>query len=325
MATYRQVKGYSIKSVSSNPDNIKEGQIWYNSTELKLKVAPFLRSFSSGGNLNTARHQVAGSGPQTAALAFAGNIGPPFSNASEQYDGTSWTNTPNINTTRTIAGGSPSGTYTAAIAHGGQTGGNGTTVNNTELWNGSSWTEVNNLNTARSMGGAAGTSTSAFGFGGDTSGIGTNTNASEEWNGTNWTNTPSLNDDGSYIAGCGSNGDDALAIDGNGRSSTVEEWNGSSWTEVADTTVDAQSRTAFGTTSAATICGGNYINTVEDWDGTSWTTNPASLANTRGQLGGSGSSSTNGLVYGGYNPPSGNSNKTEEYNFGALARSVDVS
>ena len=38
MSTYRQLKGYSIKSVASNPDNPQEGQVWYNSTELKLKA-----------------------------------------------------------------------------------------------------------------------------------------------------------------------------------------------------------------------------------------------------------------------------------------------
>ncbi len=30
MATYRQLKGYSIKSVTSDPANTKFGQIWYN-------------------------------------------------------------------------------------------------------------------------------------------------------------------------------------------------------------------------------------------------------------------------------------------------------
>ena len=33
MATYRQVKGYSVKSVTSNPDNVKE-MIFYNLDDL---------------------------------------------------------------------------------------------------------------------------------------------------------------------------------------------------------------------------------------------------------------------------------------------------
>ncbi len=40
MATYREVKGYSVKSVSSDPANVKEGQIWYNSATKVIKVAP---------------------------------------------------------------------------------------------------------------------------------------------------------------------------------------------------------------------------------------------------------------------------------------------
>jgi hypothetical protein len=52
MATYRQVKGYSIKLVSSNPDNIKEGQIWYNDSTKQIKVAPYIvGTWASGGNL----------------------------------------------------------------------------------------------------------------------------------------------------------------------------------------------------------------------------------------------------------------------------------
>jgi len=40
VSTYRQLKGYSVKSVSSDPSNVKEGQIWYNSTTRIIKVAP---------------------------------------------------------------------------------------------------------------------------------------------------------------------------------------------------------------------------------------------------------------------------------------------
>ena len=37
MTTYRQGQGYRIKLVTSDPDNAKVGQVWYNSTELKIK------------------------------------------------------------------------------------------------------------------------------------------------------------------------------------------------------------------------------------------------------------------------------------------------
>ena len=78
MTTYRQVKGYSIKSVSSDPSNTKEGQIWYNSTDKVIKVVPTIATWASGGNLNTGRINAgsASSGPRDASLYFAGETGP---------------------------------------------------------------------------------------------------------------------------------------------------------------------------------------------------------------------------------------------------------
>jgi hypothetical protein len=37
--------------------------------------------------LNTARYYIAGAGTQTAALAFGGNVDPPTTGATEEYDG----------------------------------------------------------------------------------------------------------------------------------------------------------------------------------------------------------------------------------------------
>ena len=46
MATYRQVKGYNIKKVSSDPSNVKEGQIWYNSNSGAVKLGLKLEAWS---------------------------------------------------------------------------------------------------------------------------------------------------------------------------------------------------------------------------------------------------------------------------------------
>jgi hypothetical protein len=43
-------------------------------------------------SMNTARSQFTGAGTQTAALAFGGYTGTPATAATEEYDGTSWTN-----------------------------------------------------------------------------------------------------------------------------------------------------------------------------------------------------------------------------------------
>jgi hypothetical protein len=72
-------------------------------------------------NINhTARHLLVGVGTQTAALAAGGHPGP-ITAATEEYDGTSWTNNPTgLNTARSYLAGA--GTQTAALAFGGTTG-----------------------------------------------------------------------------------------------------------------------------------------------------------------------------------------------------------
>ena len=48
-------------------------------------------------NLNTVRDQMGGAGTQTAGLAFGGQLPPnAMSNATEEYDGTSWTSGNNM-------------------------------------------------------------------------------------------------------------------------------------------------------------------------------------------------------------------------------------
>ena len=73
MSTYRTLKGYNIKSVTSDPSNTKEGQIWYNDISNKIRVNTIKPAvFASGGNLNETKQQLTGCGTQTANLAFGG-------------------------------------------------------------------------------------------------------------------------------------------------------------------------------------------------------------------------------------------------------------
>jgi hypothetical protein len=66
--------------------------------------------------MNTARYQLGGRGTQTATLAFGGRD--PVSNATEEYDGTSWaTNPATMNTAR--ANMATAGTNTLALSAGG--------------------------------------------------------------------------------------------------------------------------------------------------------------------------------------------------------------
>ena len=92
---------------------------------------------------------------------------PGYQATHEQWDGTSWTETTDINTARNRTIGS--GTQTASIMYGGEVSGGGTTAK-TEVWNGSSWTEVNDMATARYSGSTtpAGSSAAALFAGGYT-------------------------------------------------------------------------------------------------------------------------------------------------------------
>ena len=87
MTTFKEISGQLIRTLSSDPANPQEGQIWYNSTIGVLKGYDLtLAAWASGGNLNTARRILAGAGTQTSALAFGGNI-PPITAATEEWLG----------------------------------------------------------------------------------------------------------------------------------------------------------------------------------------------------------------------------------------------
>ena len=108
-------------------------------------------------------------------------------NKTESWNGSSWTETTDMNTNRAQMAGF--GISTAGLICGGDlypvTSPTRLSVQ-TELWNGSSWTEVNDLNTGRRrMGqGGFGTQTSGLTAGGYTT---TFVNNTETWNGTSWT------------------------------------------------------------------------------------------------------------------------------------------
>ena len=55
MATYKEIHGTVIETVTSDPSNPVNGQVWYNSTDQVLKgfTSNPAGSWASGGNLNT--------------------------------------------------------------------------------------------------------------------------------------------------------------------------------------------------------------------------------------------------------------------------------
>ena len=151
-------------------------------------IQPFGGTWSAGGNLNTRRFCNVTVGNNADAIVASGFTYPPhasFIACSETYNGSSWSETNDINTGRHSAAGAGTGTNTALI-FGGSTPGAKT---ETEEWNGTNWSEVNDLNSGRYAIGGTGTTEAALAAGG--SGTTPNKN-NEEWNGTNWSEVGDL-------------------------------------------------------------------------------------------------------------------------------------
>ena len=94
MATYRELHGKAVKTVTTNPtDDAAEGQIWFNSTDNTFKSVVTLQSFSSTGVLNTARGWMGSAGDKTAGIVFGGSLNPYpiFTALTEEYNGPGWT------------------------------------------------------------------------------------------------------------------------------------------------------------------------------------------------------------------------------------------
>ena len=139
MADLKDIRGIRAQALTSDPDQPGSiSQIYYNDTAGVFKAlkegSAADGTWSSGGNLNTARFNMGTSGTQTATLAFAGKTSTEVNNV-ESYNGSSWSETTEVNQLRRSLG--SSGTQTAALAFAGQIP-PGTAV--TELWNGSTWT-----------------------------------------------------------------------------------------------------------------------------------------------------------------------------------------
>jgi hypothetical protein len=189
MATYYGTYGQKVQYLASDPSDPQIGQVWYNSTSAVLKVRQevTVNAWASGGNLNTARSQLAGAGiTQTAALAFGGSPNDSATTtATESYNGSSWTTVNSLtNASRLLSG---AGSQSSALRIGGfpQT-------DVVESWNGTSWTSGTNLNPSTiSQAAAAGNSnTAAYSF--SVEKIHLEQQIESKYNGTSWTSGASL-------------------------------------------------------------------------------------------------------------------------------------
>ena len=322
MATYKNIIGFGIQYLASDPTNPIEGQVWFNSSSKALKGFGVLGAgtWASGGAMNTARQQATASGTQTAGIAVGGgtvNV--------EQYNGSSWTEVANLNVAQSRSSISAQAPNASTLNFGGTP-----DSDKTESWNNSSWTEVANLNSGRK--GAAGfgeSNTSAGNAGGELATI------CELYNGSSWTEVNNPATARRYLGGLGTvtaalivGGDtDVPSFPGGRNTARVESWNGTSWTEIADINSARVYVGTAGIQTSAIVFGGSpgspYLRLTEAWNGSSWT-EVADLATGR-RAWSSGAGSSSSAIAAGGEGPSSSITTTEEWNLAVDTKTFTVS
>ena len=326
MTTFKEIRGTLIKSLSSDPSPAATGEMWYNSTSQTLKGVQAVGAWSSGGTYPTNAALISGAGTQTAAIAFGGRVYPGPNgptNISATYNGSSWTATPNINTTRYYAASAKNGSQTAALMIAGFTTGE---TNVCEEYNGSSWTSVNNYPvSARMWDMGTGTQTSALASAGYT---GSYIATTCTYDGTNWTALGGPSDMNSSRFGGTTCGTQTAAVmfggTSPGGSGLVESWNGSAWSEESATfNTPRNVGGSAGTSTNAIYFGGEPAGNgtaTESWNGTSFTT-LASMANSKYAMACNGTASA-ALATGGSNSAQ---NATEEFSVAGATKTFTTS
>ena len=282
-------------------------------------------AFSSLPTLNTARWGLGGAGTKLAAIVFGGR-NPPVGQdlaLSEEYNGTSWSEGPDLNTATRVCG-RGTGTSTAALKHGGHSGSPSSSNKTAEEWNGSSWSNggasTNNHDGTMQIG----TQTAAASCGSNPP-TGAKT---EEYNGTSWT----ASNDMPYSAyqGSASGSQTAGVVFGGGypAKNNSAEYDGTNWTAgntLLQTTVGQGGNGGSGTQALAIGAGGytpgpTYLTSAFTYDGTNFATSP-SLATARQEVAAQGAN-TSFYVAGGLTSPGAATNVVEEFTPESTAANV---
>ena len=289
MATFKQIRGQTIKKYTTNPTNPLVGQMWYNNTTGTLKVYQNLGGvWASGGLMTTSRNTAASAGTQTANAVIGGQLSnPPWSptNVVELYDGTSWSTSP-ATAPYSASNNTGTGTQTAAVSFGGYP-----NVNTTIEFDGSAFSVTGVLTTGRELiSQNIGTQTAAVASTGLTRSPNAYPTQTEKYNGSTWTagnvaNTPAYGRSGSGIetAALMSGGQTTVVTD------ATEEYDGTTWTSVNSRPYSAGSAGTSGTQTASLAFGGNpagALTTTVSYDGTNWSTG-GSMTTARSMFGSS--------------------------------------
>jgi len=334
VATYYDIFGQKVQYISSDPSDVVEGQVWYNSTTNVAKVQGFNPgAFSSGPALNTATRAMFGGGTQTAAIKINGaNPGTNYSSNVEEYDGSSWSEVTNTPTATDQANRGAVGLQTATFMAGGVA--PGAIQSATYEYDGTNWTSGGAISDSRGDGAMWGVLTSAVLTGGYNDFSPPYwTNGTEEYDGTTWTAgtaTP-LNTTGSTGIGASETAgmivsgreDPGNSYPGKTPQSRTLKYDGSTWTTGNAQNNAGSVRIAFGDLTAAVIAGSAATapsTSSEIWDATCWTSGPA-LTTGHANGSGAGTGSTSGLIVGGQLPP-GNISAVDQWDKGAETQTI---
>jgi hypothetical protein len=320
MADYKNIKGFNIQYLDSDPPNPIEGQMWFNSTTQTLKGvevggAP-IGTWASGGNLNTARSQGQGFGATNdTSVASNGYTTTGVTNV-ESYNGTAWTEVTDTSNGHEFSQ-FGAGTQTAGLVAGGGPGAT-TLTSQSEEYDGSTWTAGGTLNAARNDNAGNGTQTAALMAGGRPAGsYPTGARNAETYNGTSWTSISDAPPSTAVFVWAMTGVSTAsIGVGAAGPSPIFAVyWDGSTWTDITASNSPHYIGGASGSQTNCIVYGGGVPNTAntEFWDGTSWTeVNNLSTARDDFGYNSQNSNANSGCLFGG-ETPTVNLASTEEW------------
>ena len=309
MADYKNIKGFNIQYLDSDPPNPIQGQMWFNSTTQTLKGAETATiadaTWASGGSLPTPKVNATacGTGTTSGMTMTGGTDGAPPTSTAYQYNGTSWTTVGSLNTAKSSASSAKNSPITTTLNYAGN--GPGTYSTTNESWDNTSWTEEADLNVAGNAAAGFGVSSTSAGRAGGQSTVtppaGPHFTGTEIWNGTSWTEVNDLAASRRYPGGVGTvtaalfiGGDtDVPTFPGGRFTARVESWDGTSWSEIADLNTGRSNLAAAGIQTSALAFGGSppFTTATEFYNGTAWTElNDMAIARQGGTGNGSSSS-----------------------------------
>jgi hypothetical protein len=325
MAAYKDLVGQKITVVTSNPPEPKTGQMWYNSTDGVLRSLGITEAFSSAASMGTSRYGHGAAGNKGGGIVASGRppaSGPAAMVTAEEYNGSGFSATNNINTGRFFAGNS-FGTQTAAVFAGGYSPSAPNQVK-TELYDGSSFSESGDMSESKYASCNAGTTTAGLIAGGSPARTST-----EEFGGSSWTSGNVTNSNFQDRSGLGTQ-TAAISMGGAGppgspfAATETEFYDGTTWTVGASMNTGRRRASGGGSQTLGLVYGGLIpgpaaTNKSELYDGASWS-NSANMGTSRyyGNGNSSGGTFAVGDVYvaGGLTSPGAPNHTTaaEEFN-----------